>query len=113
MLQRALALAERFRTSDNPYFLDTLGWLNYRKGDLAAAQIYLQRAISLAGDERQFRYHLGMALNASGQKARALEELERASADGPDFPGLATARETRDALHVALGQPVPAAASSN
>jgi cellulose synthase operon protein C len=79
-LNRALELAARFRTSNNPLFLDTLGWLYYRKGEHAVAATYLDRAVILAGDRPDLRYHLGMALANSGQKDRAIRELEQATA---------------------------------
>lgn len=46
-LEKARLVAERFMNSDNPYFLDTLGWVYYKQGNLAAAEPLLKKAKSL------------------------------------------------------------------
>ena len=93
-LSNALQVASRFRTSDDPAHLDTLGWLHYRQGDFPVATTFLERAVSFAGNRPEFRYHLGMALYRTGQNARALSELERATVDGTSYPGVEEARAT-------------------
>ena len=68
-------------------FVDTLGWVYYKKGLFGAAVEQLQKAVAL--DERAskigtgnpaptYHYHLGMALKARGDKAGAKRELEQA-----------------------------------
>ena len=105
-LDKALDLAGRFRTSNNPLFLDTLGWLYYRKGDYAVAATYLERAANLAPKRPDLRYHLGMALARSGQSERAITELRQAtSSDGPPFDGLEEAKATLAELEKARAQP--------
>ncbi len=103
-LERALQLADRFRASENAYFLDTLGWLQYRKGDYPVAVAFLQRARAQSASGPQFNYHLGMALYRDGQKEKALEELAQAFPDGADYPGIAEARETHAKLVAELGK---------
>lgn len=93
-IDQAAKVADRFQTSDNPHFLDTLGWLRYRKNDFLSAATFLERAVSAAPQERQFRYHLGMALYRSGQKERALEELRKAVGEGSAYIGLDEAKHT-------------------
>jgi cellulose synthase operon protein C len=93
-LQRALDLAARFRTSTNGFFLDTLGWLHYRKGEYAVAAAYLERAVNLETERPDLRYHLGMALYHSGQKERAAIELRRAAVEGADYQGIEEAKAT-------------------
>jgi tetratricopeptide (TPR) repeat protein len=93
-LDRAISLVSRFRSTDKPIYLDTLGWLHYRKGDFAVAAAFLERAATLAPAEPVHRYHLGMAVYKSGQKQRALEELERALGEGADYHGIDEARST-------------------
>ncbi len=92
MLDRALKLAERFQASENSYFLDTLGWVHYRRGDRNQAMIFLKRAVDNAPDAPQFRYHLGVVYYESGQADLARKELEKAVADGAVYPELADAR---------------------
>ena len=103
-LERALALADRFRASENAYFLDTLGWLQYRKGDYPVAVAFLQRSRAQNANGPQFNYHLGMALYRNGQKDKALEELAMAAPEGADYPGIAEARETYAKLQAELGK---------
>jgi cellulose synthase operon protein C len=93
-LERALEIASRFRASNNGWFLDTLGWLHYRKGDYPVAASYLERAVADLADNPQLRYHLGMALKASGQTERARLELQRAVAEGAEYDGLDEAKAT-------------------
>jgi tetratricopeptide (TPR) repeat protein len=70
-----------------PGFVDTLGWVYYKKGLYGAAVEQLQKAVTL--DERaakngngtpaaNYQYHLGMALKARGDKAAARRALEQA-----------------------------------
>ena len=91
-LDQALKLAERFQASENPYFLDTLGWVHYRRGDRNQAAIFPRRAVENAPDMSQFRYHLGVVYYESGQADLARKELEKAVADGAEYPELADAR---------------------
>jgi tetratricopeptide (TPR) repeat protein len=91
-VQRALTLAKRFETSTNPLFVDTLGWLQYRVGDLAQARVNLERAVKLRPDLPQLQYHLGMVLRDLGENALARQVLERAVVDGASYPGIDEAK---------------------
>jgi tetratricopeptide (TPR) repeat protein len=107
-LDRAVTLAARFRASSNALFLDTLGWLYYRRGDYPVASTYLERAVSLAGDRADLRYHLGMAYARSGQTERAVIELTKATAAGvAPYHGLEEARTTLAELRAQQQQPRP------
>ena len=86
-------------------FVDTLGWVYYKKGLYSAAVEQLQKAVSLddavakkanVSPSGTYRYHLGMALNAKGDKAGAKRELGAAlqlAAKVP-FPDADEARKT-------------------
>jgi tetratricopeptide (TPR) repeat protein len=87
-------------------FMDTLGWVYYKKGLYAVAVEQLQKAVSLdeaaaknanASPSGNYRYHLGMALKAKGDKEAAKRELTTAVrlADKNPFP---EADEARKAL---------------
>ena len=69
------------RNPNNPGFADTLGWVYHKKGLHAAAVEQLDKAVKGAaaagGDNSLYRYHLGMALAAKGDKARARAELQK------------------------------------
>ncbi|WP_340148671.1 tetratricopeptide repeat protein [uncultured Sneathiella sp.] len=77
-LQRAYALAKRFRSSKVPYFMDTLGWIHYRLGEYEMATPLLRSAVEKAPDIAILRYHLGMAYKAENNRDKALKELEQA-----------------------------------
>ncbi|MFN2516123.1 MAG: tetratricopeptide repeat protein [Pyrinomonadaceae bacterium] len=87
-------------------FVDTLGWVYYKKGLYGAAVEQLQKAVAL--DERaarnangspagNYRYHLGMALKAKGDKEGARRELEQAVRLSTKTP-FAEAGEARNVL---------------
>ncbi|WP_153115814.1 tetratricopeptide repeat protein [Rhodocyclus tenuis] len=56
LIEKALSLAP-----DDPFILDSLGWVLYRQGDLAGAQATLERAFSLRADP-EIAAHLGEVL---------------------------------------------------
>ena len=95
--QRALDLVQPFTNSRNPQYLDTLGWANYRKGDMDSAVKFLELAIAFGGEGNPIvRYHLGMAYLGSSNPVGAKQELTKAIALGKDqFPG---AKEAAAAL---------------
>ena len=94
----ALELARRFRNSENPIFLDTLGWLLYRTGDLEAAVEVLEEAVAGAQQVPQLRYHLGMVYFELDRLDVAKRELQAAVAATQPYTGLDTARETLELL---------------
>jgi tetratricopeptide (TPR) repeat protein len=96
--ERADELVRGFRTSDNPAYLNTYGWVRYRQGQYGEAVSYLRRAASATPDDPLMHYHLGMALLASGQPEEARAELERAISATKPFPGREAARRALDSL---------------
>jgi tetratricopeptide (TPR) repeat protein len=85
-------------------FVDTLGWVYYKKGLNAVAVEQLQKAVSLdetaairasVSPSPTYRYHLGMALMAKGDKEGARRELGVALrlADKVPFPDADEARK--------------------
>ncbi len=88
-----------------PSFADTLGWVYYKKGLYGAAAEQLQKAVSV--DEAAarasngvasptYRFHLGVALAAKGDKAGARREIEAALrlSQKTSFPEVDEARKT-------------------
>lgn len=70
-----------------PSFVDTLGWVYYKKGLYAAAAEQLKKAATVDENAARrnnispsptYRYHLGVALAAKGDKAGARREIESA-----------------------------------
>lgn len=77
-LDRALDIAQRFRTSEVPQYQDTLGWIYYLRGEYSSALPLLRSASQQLSQMGLAQYHYGMTLAALGQKQEAVETLERA-----------------------------------
>jgi tetratricopeptide (TPR) repeat protein len=97
-LDRAKQLSARFSGSTNPDFLDTYGWVLYKRGDAAAAVTALQSALSKTPDSPVSLYHLGMAQALAGQPDAARDSLSRSLKSGKDFNGIAEAKAALDKL---------------
>jgi len=65
LLDKALSLAP-----EDPFILDSVGWVQYRSGNLARAQEYLERAYKVRPDP-EIAAHLGEVLWARGQRDEA------------------------------------------
>lgn len=74
------ALAQR---PDSAAFVDSLGWVRFRRGDKPGAVPFLERAWRLSR-EPEIAAHLGEVLWAMGQKAEARAVWGRALAIAPD-----------------------------
>lgn len=87
-MQSARTAAERFISSANPYYLDTLGWVYLRAGDLAQAAPVLQRALSMLKDPpAQMYYHHGLLMLKLGRVDEARESLLKATQNKAPYPG--------------------------
>ena len=87
-------------------FIDTLGWVYYKKNLYAAAADQLQKAVSLdetaarsanVSPSATYQYHLGIALKEKGDKEGSRRALEAALRLGEKAP-FADAEEARKAL---------------
>jgi len=67
LVRRALA-----KEPDNGYYIDSLGWVLYKKGDYRAAAKELERAISKLGEDAVILEHLGDAYAALSRYKDAL-----------------------------------------
>ena len=87
-MERARMMAERFMTSDNPFFLDTLGWVYFRQGNIAQARPLFDRVVArLDPLPPQIQYHYGALLLESGEKQKAREMLLQSVKAGKPFTG--------------------------
>lgn len=77
-LERAFEIAQRFRTSEVPQYLDTLGWIYYLRGEYSSALPLLRNASQRLPGMGLASFHYGMALAALDQKEAAAEVLEKA-----------------------------------
>ena len=75
-LERASSLALSLQQSQVPQFKDTLGWVNYRRGDYKTATQLLEQAAVALPDLALIHYHLGMSYAAMGQSAKAAQEYK-------------------------------------
>ncbi len=66
LIDHALALEP-----ENPAYLDSKGWWDYRKGDFAAARTYLEKASVRIPDDPTILQHLATVLDALGQRQDA------------------------------------------
>jgi tetratricopeptide (TPR) repeat protein len=107
-LERAAQLAARFAQSPNPDFLDTYGWVLYKRGDAAAAVVALRGVVAKAPESPIGRYHLGMAQVLAGQTDGARDNLSHALNSGKPFPGMDEAKLALE--HLAAGSAASTAA---
>ncbi len=93
LLDRARALTERFRNTNNATLLDTLGWVQLRLDNIDDATVQLSKAIALAPNDQQMLYHYAMALSRKDLKDKARLVLAGALVGQPDFRGVEEARK--------------------
>lgn len=97
-LDRAKELSARFATSTNMAFVDTYGWVLYKRGESAAAVAALQAASAKMPDSPVPLYHLGMAQASAGQADAARDSLSRSLKSGKNFAGMEEAKATLEKL---------------
>jgi tetratricopeptide (TPR) repeat protein len=83
------ALIERAHKLDpkDPFILDSMGWAQFRLGDLDAAEGFLRRAL-VERPDAEIAAHLGEVLWAKGEQARAREVWQSQLKSTPDNPVL-------------------------
>jgi len=97
---QALALAEqalRLAPRD-PSVMDTYGWQLVLAGQAKKGLPYLRDALKAQPDNPEIRWHLAAALESSGDKAGALEELDRLLTSRMEFSQKAQAQALFDRL---------------
>ena len=75
---------------DDPFILDSLGWVLYRQGDLQGALAYLEQAYAKR-DDPEVAAHIGEVLWALGRKEEAQRFLQAAHQKHPDNESLTAA----------------------
>jgi len=92
---RALPFAEQALKlqPDNPTILDTYGWILVNDGNPTKGLISLKKALSKAPDVADIHWHVIYALNASGDKAHARQELKTLLSRNVSFSAEAQARQ--------------------
>jgi tetratricopeptide (TPR) repeat protein len=74
---------------EDPFILDSMGWVHYRLGNVDTAVKYLQRAYGMRPDP-EIAAHLGEVLWKVGQKDEARKVWRAALTDNPDHETLTT-----------------------
>jgi tetratricopeptide (TPR) repeat protein len=82
LITRALELAP-----EDPFILDSMGWVQYRLGHYQAATDYLRKALALR-DDAEIAAHLGEVLWETGGKEEARKIWNEALQDYPENPTL-------------------------
>ena len=87
--EEALALIEKalLLLPGDPYILDSLGWVHYRRGNLKLALEYLTEAMDQQPDA-EIAAHLGEVLWHLGAKAEAILAWEDGKSNDSDNPVL-------------------------
>jgi len=85
--EEARALIEKAHqiNPQDPAVLDSLGWVNYRLGNLDVAERYLRQAMERFPDH-EVAAHLGEVLWAAGKQREARQVWAKALQDQPDSP---------------------------
>ncbi len=83
---RAVELTRQFKKSEQPYFLDTYAWAQFKKGDDVEALQALKKVVVLAPDVPVFRYHLAKVYHQQGKNTEASLELHEALEQGKKSP---------------------------
>jgi Flp pilus assembly protein TadD len=99
-LQEALALIDKALklAPGDPFIMDSMGWVQYRLGNLSAAESQLRQAYALRNDP-EIAVHLGEVLWQKGQKADAQKLWREARAKDPKND---TLKNTLARLHLSL-----------
>ena len=84
---RALLTQALEQKPDDPFVLDSFGWLHYREGNNAEAIRYLKRALTIRSDA-EIAAHLGEVLWVAGDRTEAESVWTRALHDTPDNEAL-------------------------
>ncbi|MFK5978999.1 MAG: tetratricopeptide repeat protein [Rhizobiaceae bacterium] len=80
-LQKAYDIAySRFRNSNVPQFLDTLGWIHVKREEFGDAVSHLRKAAEGLPNNGVVQFHLGMAYKGLGRDELAIASLKKAEA---------------------------------
>jgi len=100
LLDKARQTAERFAGSKNPLYLDTLGWVYIRLGNLQQAQVIMERVMSDTSVKlpEEVHYHYGSLLLKLSKTVEAKAELMKAVETEADYDGKEEAKSLLSGL---------------
>jgi tetratricopeptide (TPR) repeat protein len=93
-LDRARDLTAPFAASSVGAYLDTHGWVRFKRGEINQALPVLERAAAESPNSKIVQFHLGMAKFKAGDKQKAITHLEKALDGDAKFAGSEEARST-------------------
>ncbi len=76
----------------DPYILDSMGWVEFRRGNYSEAEVYLRRALEKRNDP-EIASHLAEVLLAAGKTREAKKVWTKANKDFPDNDKLMAVRK--------------------
>src|SRR5262249_37637963 len=85
---------------DDGFYIDSLGWVFYQRGDYHRAVEHLERAVELSGDDPTVVEHLGDAYERLSQPAAALRGYRDALARARENPQI---ERLKGKIHVLQG----------
>ena len=87
-IDNALSYAKELESINEAASLDTVGWVNYRAGNIAKSIEILEKAVALSPNAAELHYHLGMAYTGDGgDVVKAKEHLTIATQSEQEFAG--------------------------
>ena len=88
----SLISAAHKQKPNDPFILDSMGWIEYKRGNFNEAESYLRRALAKRNDP-EIAYHLTEVLLAAGKTREARKIWSKANKDFPDDKKLQASRE--------------------
>jgi len=106
-LEQAKANIERALAQDphSGAYLDSLGWVNYKLGDLHRAVKLLEQAVEAAGNDPVVLEHLADTYFRLGERELARKTYQRAIENGADEIKMAEKLEQIKRQEVTIGEP--------
>ena len=109
-LDKAYELAQKARevAPNDPHVTDTLGWIEFKKGNYGEALRSLQESAAKWPESPEIQYHVGMAHYMLGQEEPARIALKKAVDASADFPGKDDAQKRVSLLAIGIEAADPA-----
>lgn len=85
-LDRAMELAEKIKSSPNPLYQDTAGWVHYKRGEYEQAMPIIRRVADKLPDSPVIQYHLAKTYYSMNDKVNAEVHLKNAVESEKKFP---------------------------